>query len=240
LEATDEGSGSVYWVRVDLKAPGIKLYVTPLDGPAVAAGWQYRLRRIRDVVNGAQLAVAVNGTLFDSDAGWRPRWSLRMTGDFARTATTVVANHVVTQGFLNTNLLWFDAQLHPHVPFAKPLKPADLAEAKWGLGGQAVWFHDREASWQRDHTPDSRTVVAINEQRQLLFLAVGEWISLRRFLEVLADLGVEEGILLDGGSSSAMAIGEGARGVSGGVLFGGWRPVATYFGVKAEFLRASQ
>ena len=38
LETTDEGSGLVYWVRVDLKAPGIKLYVTPLDQAAVAGG----------------------------------------------------------------------------------------------------------------------------------------------------------------------------------------------------------
>jgi hypothetical protein len=240
LEATIEGSGSVYWVRVDLKAPGIKLYVTPLDGPAVAAGWQYRLRGIRDVVRGAQLAVAINGTLFDSDAGWRPRWSPRITGDFARSATTVVANQVVTQGFLNTTLLWFDGQLNPHYLLAsKPPKLADFAEAKWALGGEAFGLHDHEGWWRRDHTPDSRTAVAINEQRQLLFLTVGEWISPRLLLEMLADLGADEGIMLDGGNSSALAIGEGARGVSGGVLFGGWRPVATYFGVKAEFLRTA-
>jgi hypothetical protein len=239
LETTDEGRGSVYWVRVDLKAPGIKLYVTPLDGPAVAAGWQYRLRTIRDVVSSAQLAVAINGTLFDSDAGWRPSWSPRMTGDFARSATTLVANYVVTEGFLNTYLLWFDAQLNPHIPTSKPLKPKDLVNAKWGIGGEAFRLHDREAWWRMDQTPDSRTVVAIDERRQLLFLAVGEWISSRLLVKTLADLGADEGIVLDGGGSSAMAIGEGARGISGGVLFGGWRPAATYFGVKAEFIRAS-
>jgi hypothetical protein len=225
-------------VRVDLKAPGIKLYVTPLDPAAVAASWQYRLRGIGDVVSGAQLAVAVNGTMFDSVSGWRPRWSPRIAGDFARTATTVVANHVVTQGLLNTDLLWFDAQLNPYLPPSRP-KPEDLVEAKWAIGGEAFRLHDREGGWRGPRVPDSRTAVAIDEQRQQLFLAVGEWISPRLFLETLADLGVDEGILLDGGGSSAIAIGEGARGVSGGVLFGGWRPVATHFGVKAEFLRAS-
>jgi hypothetical protein len=225
-------------VRVDLKAPGIQLYVTPLDPAAVAAGWQYRLRGIGDVVSGAQLAVAVNGTMFDSDSGRRPRWSPRMAGDFARSATTVVANHVVTQGFLNTNLLWFDAQLNPHLSPSKPPKPEDLVEAKWGFGGEAFRLHDREGWWRRGHTPDSRTAVAINERRQLLFLAVGEWISPQLFLTTLADLGADEGVMLDSGGSSAMATGEDARRFSGGILFGGWRPVATYFGVKAEFLRA--
>ena len=31
-----------------------------------------------------------------------------------------------------------------------------------------------------------------------------------------------------------MAIGKDARGVSPGIVYGGWRPVATYFGVKAQ------
>src|SRR5262245_31188639 len=56
--ATGEGSGLVHWVIVDLAAPGIELYVTPLDPNAVARGWQYRLRRIGDVVDKDRLAVA--------------------------------------------------------------------------------------------------------------------------------------------------------------------------------------
>jgi hypothetical protein len=72
--------------------------------------------------------------------------------------------------------------------------------------------------------------VAIDGPRKLLFLAVGENISPRLMLEELADLGAKDGMLLDGGHSSSMAIGKGATGVSAGVLHGGWRPVATHFG----------
>src|SRR5262245_25232169 len=35
LESSEEGGGVVHWVRVDLTAPGIDLYVTPLDPSAV-------------------------------------------------------------------------------------------------------------------------------------------------------------------------------------------------------------
>src|SRR5262249_9644073 len=56
-----QGKGLVYWVRVDLTAPGIEVYVTPKDPTAVSLGWQYRLRRIRDVVDKEDLAVAING-----------------------------------------------------------------------------------------------------------------------------------------------------------------------------------
>jgi hypothetical protein len=45
----------------------------------------------------------------------------------------------------------------------------------------------------------------------------------------LADLDAKEGILL----MAAMAIGRGAAGASAGIFYGGWRPVAMHFGLRA-------
>ena len=67
-------------MRVDLTAPGVELYVTPLDPAAVAHGWQYRLRPIEDVVEREHLAVAVNASYFATASG---SW-LRVSGDLAR------------------------------------------------------------------------------------------------------------------------------------------------------------
>jgi hypothetical protein len=234
LEATDEGSGLVHWVRIDLTAPGIELYVTPLDPDAVAQGWQYRLRRIGDVVGREQLAVAINGAMFRSDSGWRPR----LPGDLANGVETVVADHVVSHVWQHTYLLGFDDQLAPFLRPSKPPTAAELAKAKWGIGGQAVWLHDGQVWPGSDRHPDSRTAVGVDRQQKLLFLAVAQNISPRLMLEKLAALGAKDGILLDGGSSSSMAIGEGAKGIRSGTLYGGWRPVATYFGVRAQPLRA--
>ena len=128
LDATEEGSGLVHWAIVDLAAPGIELYVTPLDPQAVARGWQYRLRRIGDVVDKESLAVVVNGTLFGPDSGWWP-W---MTGDLANGVETVVADHVVSHLWEHTYLLWFDDQLTPHLRPSKPPTTAELSRAKWG------------------------------------------------------------------------------------------------------------
>jgi hypothetical protein len=55
-------------------------------------------------------------------------------------------------------------------------------------------------------------------------------------LEQLSKLGARDAMLLDGGGSSAMAIGEGGRNLVRGTLLGGWRPVATFFGIKARRL----
>jgi hypothetical protein len=53
-------------MRINLTAPGIAPYVTSKDPTAVSQGWQYRLRRVGDGVAGEHLAVAINGTLFNS------------------------------------------------------------------------------------------------------------------------------------------------------------------------------
>jgi hypothetical protein len=229
LQPTSEGRGVVHWVRVELGAPGIELYVTPLNRSAVSEGWQYRLRWIDDVVKSERLAVAVNGTLFTSTPTWRPR----MPGDLANGVETVVSDHVVSHLWEHTYLLWFNDQLAPHLRPSKPPTSAELREAKWGIGGQGVGLQDGEVSPESDRRPDSRTAIAIDQRRKLLFVAVAQWISPHLLLEKLSELGAHEGMLLDGGGSSAMAIGQGARGISPEILFGGSRPVATYFGIKA-------
>jgi hypothetical protein len=233
LETTREGSGFLHMVRVDLATPGIELYVTPLDPVAVAQGWQYRLRRIEQVVGKERLAVAVNGTLFTSIPGWRPR----LPGDLAKGGETVVADHIVSHIWEHTYLLWFDDQLTPNLKPAKPPAAADLARAKWGIGGQRVGLQDGRVRPGMSRSPDSRTAVAIDRERKLLFLAVGEHISPRLILQKLADLGARDGMLLDGGRSSSMAIGKGAAGMRAGVVYGGSRPVATHFGVRARASR---
>jgi hypothetical protein len=227
LNPTEEGSGSIHWVRIDLTAPDIELYVTPLDAAAVARGWQYRLRRIKDVVNEEKLAVAINGTLFTSDSNRL----IRMSGDFARSVETVVADHVVSHIWEHTYLLWFDSAA-PHLRPAKPPTTAELAAAKWGIGGQVVWLWEGHVWPGSDRTPDSRTAVAIDGPRKLLYLAIAQHVSPRLLLEELSDLGAKDGMLLDGGGSSSMAIGGAAKGIAAG-RYGGWRPVATQFGVRA-------
>ena len=232
LQRTEEGSGVLHWLRVDLAAPGIELYVTPLDPSAVESGFQYRLRLIDDVRRREGLAVIINGSLFTSTPNWRPR----LPGDFANGVETVVSDHVTSHAWEHTYLLWFDDHLNAHLRPSKPPKPEELRAAKWAIGGQAVWLQDGRVWSGSERKPDSRTAIGIDPQRKLLFLAVAEWASPRLVLEQLARLGARNGMLLDGGASSALAIGEDARGVTGGTLFGGWRPVATFFGIRARRL----
>jgi hypothetical protein len=235
LGPTAEGGGTIHWARIDLKVPGVELYVTPLDTTAVAQGWQYRLRRISEVVDSERLSVAINATLFTSVPSWRPR----LPGDRARGVETMVADHVVSHLWRHTYLLWFDDWLTPSLEASKPPGVRALETAKWGIGGQEVGLWDGKVRTSNS-VPDSRTAIAIDHAQKVLFLAVGENISPRLLLQKLADLGAKDGMLLDGGGSTSMAIGKGAIGDLAGTLYGGWRPVATHFGIRAKPIPAGR
>jgi hypothetical protein len=222
-------------VRIDLTARGIALYVTSQDPTAVSQGWQYRLRRVGEVVAKEHLAVAINGTLFLA----KSNRLLPLSGDLANAKEPVVADHTISHVWGDIYLLWFDDQLTPHLRQFKGFSETELAMAKWGIGGQDLWLRDGKVlspCVPRCHIPDARTAVAVDLSRKLLFLAVGTHISPNLMFQTLADLGAGDGMLLDGGSSSSMAIGAGASVVSPGTVYG-WRPVATQFGVRAAPLR---
>ena len=150
LERSEEGHGILHWVRVELRAPGIELYVTPLDPSAVAGGFQYRLRWIDDVLRNERLAVAINGALFTSEPSWRPG----LPGDLAKGVETVVSDHVTSHIWEHTYLLWFDDELNAHLRPSKPPKPEDLRKAKWGIGGQGVGLRDGKVWSGSDRKPE--------------------------------------------------------------------------------------
>ncbi|HEV8071999.1 MAG TPA: phosphodiester glycosidase family protein [Planctomycetaceae bacterium] len=233
LEADEQGSGLMHWIRVDLTAPGIELYVTPLDPQAVERGWQYRLKHTATVLKKEQLAVAINATYFGSDSLW-----IRMTGDFARSSEVTIANYVVTHIPESTYLLCFDDDLAPSLEMSRPPNESVLRRSRWGLGGRgAVLLRDGKIFPDTPRKPtDARTAVGFNREKKLLFLAVFQNASEWRALDKLAQLGAVDGMLLDGGNSTSMVIGDKAHGVRPGVLIGDWRPVATHFGVRARAL----
>jgi hypothetical protein len=155
LARTAEGHGILHWVRVDLTAPGIELYVTPLDASALKSGFQYRGRRINDVLRDERLAIAINGSLFVSKPAWRPG----LPGDLANGVETVVSDHVTSHFWEHTYLLWFDDDLNAHLRPTKPPKPEELRKAKWGIGGQGVGLQDGKVWPGIDRNPNSRTAV---------------------------------------------------------------------------------
>lgn len=234
LPATADGGGPVHWVRVDLTAPGVEPYVTPSDPALDGSGYRHRLRPVATVVRAEKLAVAVNGTLFAKEPFVVPGYwpGLRANG-----VETTVSDGRVSHVWEHTYLLWFGADRVPALERRKPPPAPALARAKWGIGGQGVGLADGRVANGLGRVPDARTAIGIDPDRRLLFLAAFASASPHRAMEELALLGARDAMLLDGGGSTAMVIGEGATGVRPGPVLGGRRPVATHFGVRADPLR---
>jgi hypothetical protein len=230
LDQNKNGYDLVHWVKVDLSAPGVQLYVTPLDPRALAQGWQYRLQSTASVVRRENLAVGINACLFKSQS-WVP-----LSGDLARSVETAISDHVVNHVWEHTYLLWFDDDLIPRQELVKPPSEQALERARWGVGGQGVGLKNGRVRLGSDTDQlDSRTAIGIDSDRNLLILAVFESATPSQALEKLAELGAKEGMLLDGGDSTSMALGSDTAGVRSGTTLNGWRPwVATHFGVRAN------
>jgi hypothetical protein len=229
LSDTPESGGLMHWVRADLKVPGVQLYITPLDPGAKARGWEYRLKYTSTAVADEHLAAAVNGTLFASDSTW-----IRLSGDDARSNETIVADHVVNHVHLHTYLLWWDDDLLAHLESTKPPSAQVLTKAKWGIGGQQALLMDGVVSMHAGRAVDQRTMIAADPQHRIVWIACFDKASYRFAAQNLADKGAKIGIMVDGGSSTSMAIGDLAVGVRSGTVRGNWRPVATHFGFRAD------
>ena len=229
LQETDEGKGLVHVVRVELGEPGMGLYVTPLDPEAVARGFQYRLSSARDVAKDKDLAVVINGALFSSESG-----CLRLPGDWAKGVDTVVAEHEVSHAYPYNQMLWFEDDLTPHVEESRPPSSRVLKEARFGIGSQVLVLATGRVSSYLRHTPDRRTAVGVDTERKLLWLATFEHASGSVVARTLAEEGAKKAVLFDGGDSSTMFIGATDALPRTGTLLGGYRPVATFLGVKAD------
>jgi hypothetical protein len=231
-----QSGGLLHLVRADLNVPGVSLYVTPMDPEALMHGRRYRLQYVTTVVREKHLAAAVNGTLFTSDSSL-----IRLPGDWASGLETVVADHVVDHIDPNSYLLWWDDRVISHLSWTKPPAAQALADAKWGISGQGpILWEGKMRPTAAGTDPDHRTLIAVDPPRRLVWIAVFDRASTRFAAQTLAEEGAQFGINVDGGTSSAMAIGPDARGVRPGVVAGNWRPVANVFGFRASRIDESQ
>jgi hypothetical protein len=227
-----EISGAMHVVIADLSAPGVGLYVTPMDETARKHGWEYRLDYVARVVRRERLAVAINGGYFAADSRF-----VDSAGDYAVSTEVTIADHKPCHVNLNSYMLWFDDNLTPHVQYTKPPPAEALRRAKWAVSSQMVMLAHGVVSAWADHNCAKRTAIGFNASTRKLYLAVFEYASPSMAAELLLKLGATDAVTLDGGGSTAMALGPDAKNVSPGAVLGGWRPVATMIGIRADPLR---
>jgi hypothetical protein len=220
--------GSVHLVEVDLTAPGVDFYLTPLDADAKANGHQYRLDYVRNVARAEGLAVAVNGTMFASDSYLAP-----MVGDFATSIDTIVADHEISHLQARDFMLWFDDRFTPHLETARPARPDVLERAKWAIGTQNLAIRGKGPR-PNDSARDKRCALGLDPASRTLWIGVFESASRRDVRDQLMQAGAHYVMILDGGDSTSFYLGGRAYRVPHGLRFGGQLPVATVLGIRAD------
>jgi hypothetical protein len=230
LPETPQSGGLFHWVRADLNVQGVSLFITPEDPDALAQGFEYKLKHTSTAVADYHLAAAVNGTLFASDSSY-----IRLPGDLAKSSETIVANHVVNHIDPNSYLMWWSDNSTAHLERWKPPPPLSVAAAKWGISGQQTLLlaGDHALNSGVDH----RTAIAANAQKKLVWICCFDKASYNFISYFLEARGATMVIAVDGGTSTAMAIGADAKHVRSGTVTGNWRPVATVFGFRANPLK---
>lgn len=230
----DRGNGGLlYCIEVDLSVPGIELYTTPMDSQAVAQGWDYRLKYARDVARSERLAVVIDGTLFSSDSS-----VILRPGDRADAVEKVVSDHVPNHsGFSYCKMLGFDDHLVPFINDHMPPNQEDIRKARWGIGSQMQILSNGQVSPWGDRRVNRRTVLGINADKHKLWLACFERASDIYAAQALLARGATDAVVMDGGISTTLAIGDLANGVEPGDVIGDWRPAAVHFGVRATPLK---
>jgi len=226
LPRTTAGWGNVHVVRIDLQAPGIQLFVTPMENQSERP---YRLTMINRTVREQDLAVAVNGPPFDAHRAPFP-----FPGERAHSVETVVSDHVVGHQGPHSYLLWFDDNNRAHVDHRKPASPEILRRARWAVGSELIVLADGRVNTAPARRVDRRTIAAIDSRHNVLWLALFERATYQLAARTLAGLGADWAVILDGGSSSAMAFGSEARQARPGSVCGLHVPPATVLGVRAQ------
>lgn len=241
MPETEESSGLVHIVCVDLDAPGIELYTTPSD-PSLAdnPNWQYHLKTAGQVLTENDLSVVINGTQFSSDSyslTWEGKdWPIRLSGDLAKSNEMVVSNGILNHADTNQYLLWFDNNLTPYLETQKNSVQVVLPQVKWGIGAISILVKDGKLHRNKPESPDSQTLIGINAETKQLWLATFESASSRVASRKLIEQGSLYVVRVDGGNSSTMKISPDASNIRSGTLMGGWIPTATHFGIRARHL----
>lgn len=228
MPESEEASGRVHLVVVDMATPGVEFFFTPVSGTAAMEGYDYKLRMASGVAREDQLAVLINGTHFAANS-----WFIPLPGDMADIRETVVTHNQISRGEVMNYLFWIDATNTPRIDNKSPPPKSSLDQAVWGIGSRDLMISDGKLPPLSASSPTTRTLLGVNTQTKRLYLAVFENTSYRAASTFLLNQGARDAVALSGGYSSVMVLGDDTRNTRPGAVLGGWRPLATFVGIKA-------
>jgi hypothetical protein len=230
----------IHILKIDLRDPELRLHVSLDDDPDGDGPAETVLVSPTAHAERAGFLAAVNanawGMVPKPAQGENPRYVAGAAcdaGGWVQTGTTLRSppqSHYWS--------FWVDEQGEPHIGnIASPADGAVLAVA--GFGGL---IREGTVLPKPSDVRHPRTALGVSRDGRFLILAVvdgrregySEGMSTHELAGLMAEQGCWQALNLDGGGSTCMVIGTGARGVEPGTRLGGYRPSAVPIGFLAR------
>lgn len=193
-------------VQVDLRSPNIEITPSLAYGNSSVylkrnKGRNFPLESFNSLIQRTLPAAAINGTYHDTKTG-------RIVG------TIVINNKIATIGERGAAVC-FDKQNHMslHLVSGKNGKNLGWSSFKSAIStgptlihhGQ-IWLHPRKEYFKdpKVYQRARRSAIALTGANKLLLITIEQKITLWGLAKILTNLGAEEAVALDGGTSSAL------------------------------------
>ncbi len=204
----------IHIVSIDLKAPGIGIFVTP--GTPTADLTETNARTATEFLQEFKLQLAVNANFFYPCIEETPWDYYPRSGDRVNNVGHVITkNQAYSQSDANFPALCFDAKNRAQI-IKNGTCPAGTA---YGIAGDTILVKNGNIVAQtqdkiKQDKPYPRTVVAIDSTGEKLWLIVvdgkqrmySEGMKLSEIAEISAQLGADTVLNLDGGGSVTLAV----------------------------------
>lgn len=225
---TEQASGRMTVVRIDVSAGSAELYATPPVNPGPML--PLVTRHVHEQALSEDLVVAMNGPFYEAPlADLLPIPMLP-----ARALETVVQASEPSHVDPHSYLVWQDADGVLRVELEKPPTEAVLAAARWGVGIQSVPLRGGEIEPFFLAAPPHRetwSFVGVGRGGTTLYLAQFEDAERNFALRHMASLGCEYGGFVDSGSSCGLCIDDPVAGLT---LLRGAKPVPCVIGARVR------
>ena len=225
------GDGKVMIAEIHWDEPGVEMYFRPFR-PRASGKMHYTLMPADYLRWDADLDLMINTTRYYPEEWWKC-----FPGKQVNTLETLVWNGRASHIHQNSYMFGWNENEEFLFEATKPPSPEFLEQLKWGIGVQSISLFEgmvREAALGRNVVEDARTFMAVDPDKKILWLIVGEKISELGINMIASRQGAIFGGQLDTQDASNMIIGSGARGVKTMTGIRGRRMLAATLGIRAE------
>jgi len=227
--------GRVMIAEIHWDTPGIELAHRDFSYPIIPSDRKaphFRTIPADLALSREKASLLMNTTLFGPNS-----LPSLIPGYGVRSLETIVIDGFPSHIHEHSYLLYWDSHDNVHMLRQKPPGIEDIEKAVLGIGLGGVQIAEARAAYNAIGSLEesmARTFIGVDPFRKILWLMAFEKSTGRFMIDRAVEEGVVYGGQLDGGSSTNLLIGSGAKDILPHTGIRSWRPIAPYLIIRAN------